>query len=100
VLTVLIPHPAFLAVVEGKLVPDFGQREPPDLKTTGSDKITVQGYSGTLYLLRSERCSVLFKLSKSSEVELRSTEPCGDFSHMKELGNSLNLQRLDQKLQS
>jgi hypothetical protein len=99
-ITILVPHPAFKTAIEGKLVPDFADREPPSLLATGSTEIDSQGVSGTLYLLKSERCSALFKLADNVWVEARSIDSCGTYTGIKELTAALELEHLQQRLQS
>lgn len=99
-ITILLPHPAFKTAIEGKLVPDFADREPPSLLATGSTEIDSQGVVGTLYLLRSERCSALFKLPGDVWVEARSIDSCGAYTGIKELTAMLELEHLQHRLQS
>ena len=99
-LTILVPHPAFLTVVDGNLVSDFSQRIPPALKVAGSEKMKNGSYEGTAYSLQSDRCSLVFNVSRHVLIELRSIEVCRNNENIISLAESLNLIKLDQKLQS
>ena len=99
-LTVLVPHPAFLAVVEGKLIDDFAQRLPPLLPVDSSEQLRVQGFEATAYALKNDRCTLVITVAHKTLVELRSVEECGGLKTIKALAESLNLIKLDQKLQS
>lgn len=99
-LTVLVPHPAFATMIEGNIVEDFAQREPPSLKTTSSQDLESHGVKGIKYHLRSERCSGLFKIAQGTWIELRSVEPCGQDNALAALAEQLDLPLFEQKLQS
>ena len=99
-LTVLVPHPAFLTVIEGKLVDDFSQRLPPQLKVENSEQFKLQGFDATAYSLASERCTLVVNVAHHTMVELRSVDVCPSLKTIRALAESLNLIKLDQRLQS
>jgi len=99
-LTVLVPHPAFVALVESGAVDDFAQREPPRLKVSSSEQIVVNEVAGVKHRLQSERCSALFKIGQTAWIEVRSVEPCGQFYGLMALLNQLDLTLFEQKLRS
>lgn len=99
-LTVLVPHPAFIALIESGAADDFAQREPPRLKVSSSEQIVVNGVAGVKHRLQSERCSALFKIGQAAWVEVRSVEPCGQLYGLMALLNQLDLTLFEQKLRS
>ncbi|NDC36788.1 MAG: hypothetical protein EBZ48_01915 [Proteobacteria bacterium] len=97
-LTILVPHPAFLTIVEGNVIEDFAKRQPPLLKVSSSEDLEVGGAKWKKYYLKSERCSGLLRLKQGALIEIRSVEPCGTNSGLTELANRLDTTLFEQKL--
>lgn len=93
-----VPHQRFVDAVEGGLLAPLNQLEPPRLRPDTVEAVKVQGVPGRLFRLPDKTCSVLLKLPQATRLNLSSE--CANLTALFELGESLTLQRLIDKLSS
>ena len=100
ILTILVPHPKYIAVTGMGLVPAFSKLEPPLLRITEEEIVLVhKTLNGKIYTHDDGDCSLLVKLPRSSVANL-SAKTCHLKEQLKDLAEKLDLERLAMKLQS
>ncbi len=99
-LSILVPHPKYVAVTGMGLVPAFSKLEPPLLHIAEEESVVVhKTFQGKIYAHDDGFCSLLIKLPRSSVVNL-SAKTCHLKDQLKDLAEKLDIERLAMKLQS
>ncbi len=99
-ITVLVPHPVYLPMVESGLVEEFANLQPPALKVTSAENLLIHDFKASAYIHTTEYCSVVFHIAHGTLLEIRSMEECGNLSAIRAVIEELDIVRLDQRLQS
>lgn len=99
IITVLVPHPRYLSMIEMKLMPRFNELEPPSLKISSVETLRFRNSEGNLYHHRNGGCSILFRLPRGGVLNI-GTKICSDNSALAKIAGELNIDRLKQKLSS
>jgi hypothetical protein len=97
--TILIPHPRYQEIVNLKLVKDFTDLEPPAFKPVSDDLVNIQGNPGHAYLRPQDKCSLVIKVNHDAVVNVESDD-CNSTSSIIAFAKSLNISRLNRKLDS
>ena len=98
-LEVLIPHPTYHTMVNYRTLSEFNKFEPPALETVAQEELSFSKVKGMYYRTPKGECSVLIKLEKFGIVNL-SVMYCEESNLMTQVIDSLNFERLNQKLNS
>ncbi|MDZ4785954.1 MAG: hypothetical protein SGJ02_07750 [bacterium] len=99
-LTVLIPKPVSVVASSWGLFQEFIELEPPALEIDSKEDIEIDSFQGQIYFHRKEgACSLLLKLSKGTFFNLF-TKTCANREHLISLSKSLDIARLNQKINS
>lgn len=102
-----IPHPRYMELTEENLLIDLAKLEPPRLEIKYSEPIEINNQEGVVYhhkdsnnneIIIKDQCSILFKLTKQSRVNILGT--CKDLDDFKKIARSLTFERLIEKLNS
>lgn len=96
---ILVPHPTYRSMVEYGTLSEFNELQPPALRIVASDELEFNGQKGTYYRAEKGGCSILFKLSKLTVLNLSVTR-CEDSELMMSVARNLTFSRLNQKLDS
>ncbi|NLF25874.1 MAG: hypothetical protein GX589_09500 [Deltaproteobacteria bacterium] len=94
----MVPHPRYLAHVEGGLLEDFKKLEPPLLVADSVESISVHNFPAKIFRKKDGACSILIKLAKGAVLNLSGR--CEDLEQIKALGEDLTIDRLNSKLES
>lgn len=98
-LTILVPHPKYLSLVDMRLLPIFSDLEPPSLAIDSVETMRFSTVEARLFHHRNGGCSILFKLPKGALLNLKSTR-CGEDNALTRIAGQLTIDRLKQKLSS
>lgn len=99
ILNVFVPNPQYLSMVQYGLINEFSDIVPPKLPVLSSESITVHGLPGELYHQREGGCSIVLRLIKETYVQFV-TQSCKDIADLARLGEELDLQNLNNRLNS
>jgi hypothetical protein len=98
-LTIQVPKPEYLTMAEYGTLVSFNRFKPPLLDVVADQTVPIQDREAKYYRARDGACSLLIKIEKQGIVNLR-TKKCSDAPIMMKAARSLNLTRIDQKLNS
>ena len=98
-LEVLIPHPTYHTMVKYKTLSEFNKYQPPTLEVVAQEELSFSKVKGMYYRTPKGACSVLIRIEKLGIVNL-SVNYCEQSNLMTEIIESLNFERLNQKLNS
>lgn len=99
-LTVLLPKPSSVSASSWGLFDEFRQLQPPTLIIDSEETISGRFGSGQLYYHKAEgTCSLLIKIARGGLMNIYTTS-CAYREQIIELANSLDVRRLNQKLNS
>ncbi len=98
--TVLLPKPSSVSASTWGLFDEFRQLQPPALVIDSEESVSGKFGNGQLYYHRAEgACSLLIKLARGGILNIHATT-CAYREHIIDLANSLDVRRLNQKLNS
>ena len=98
-LTILVPHPKYISLVDMRLLPSFSDLEPPSLGISSVETMKFSTVEARLFHHRSGGCSILFKLPKGALLNLQAKR-CGEDNALTRIAGQLTIDRLKQKLAS
>jgi hypothetical protein len=99
ILTVLVPHPKSIELINNGLIADFRSQEPPGLSITAEEKMVLKNITATFYQHKGSGCSLLYKLPKSATLNIKDPS-CADARNIINFAELLNIDRLKKKLDS
>ena len=98
-IVILVPHPKYVDLIKTGLLDDFYKQEPPGMPVVATEKMLIKANTAYFYQRKEGGCSLLFKLPKSSTLNLVDNS-CHDNHTVVKLAELLNLERLSKKLES
>ncbi len=98
-LTIQVPKPQYITMAEYGTLVSFNRFKPPLLDVVADQTVPIQDREAQYYRARDGSCSLLLRLEKQGILNLR-TEKCMNAPVMMKAARSLNLTRLNQKLNS
>lgn len=98
-LTLQIPKPAYITMVQHNTLPSFSRFRAPALDVSGSQKITLQGIESDYLRISDGSCAVSIPVEKHGLIFIKARK-CSESKVMFEVANLLNIKRLNQKLLS
>jgi hypothetical protein len=98
-LTLQIPKPAYIPMVQHNTLASFTRFRPPALDVSGSQKVTLQGIESDYYRISDGSCAVSMPIERYGVIFLKARK-CSESRVMFEVANLLNIKRLNQKLLS
>jgi hypothetical protein len=96
---IMVPHPTYRDMVRLGTVKQFNEVQPPALNVSASEELEIAGYKATYYRADRNRCTLLFKLTKGTLVNVWVPD-CSWSNTMLEFSRGLDLDRLVKKLDS
>ena len=99
VVNVLIPHPAYISMVQFNLLKEFTNYLPAPMLVDSTETMDLRGYPGTLYRLKDGKCSVVVRMAKETMV-VGLVPSCDNSRELTEVMRALDLKRLDAKISS
>lgn len=99
-LIIYVPKPPSVAASTMGLFKEFIILQPPELAVEQEEEIVISSFKGKIYHHKNEgACSLLLKMSHGSILNLH-TKTCANREYLIALANSLDIKRLNQKLNS
>jgi hypothetical protein len=96
---IMVPHPTYRDMVRLGTVRQFNEVQPPAMNVLASEELEIGGHKATYYRAERNKCTVLFKLTKGTLVNVWVPD-CKWSDTMLELSRGLDLERLIKKLES
>lgn len=97
--TVQIPIPTYKTMAQNKTLGSFNRFRPPVLDVAGSQTIEIHGTQADYYRHASGACSLVIPTEQAGLINLQ-VASCTESPTMFEVAKLLNLERLNQKLNS
>jgi hypothetical protein len=97
--TIQIPIPMYKTMAQNKTLGSFNRFRPPSLLIVGSQTVDIHGIHADYYRHSSGACSVVIPTEQEGLINLQ-VASCTESAAMFEVAKLLNLERLNQKLNS
>lgn len=97
--TVQVPIPMYKTMAQNKTLGSFNRFRPPSLLVVGSQTVEIQGVKADYYRHSSGACSVVIPIDQAGLINLQ-VASCTESAAMFEVAKLLNIERLNQKLNS
>lgn len=96
---IIVPHPRSASAAKFLLIPQFAELRPPKLKATESSTTVIQGRPADFYRTSLSECVYVISLAREAVLSLSSNQ-CQDPKRLETLARTLDIVRLNRKLES
>lgn len=98
-LTIQIPKPLYRSMAQHRTLDAFNRYRPPALSTVGEQKVEIHGVQADYFRHSNGACSLLIPIEQMGIINLYVSH-CSESEAMFDVAKQLNVERLNQKLNS